>query len=251
MQERWSAFKMPNRLLLDKGLSFTARILGIALYSRINRLNTCRKSLKELSALCHLSEGAVATGLKKLEAHGYITRQRRAWYHHGRGRMEKIRTVYTCAPITGGFTIVPRSVFQYDLKPSCTLILLYMHLHTGVREAFPSYTRIARDLHMSRSTATDSAKELDSLGILYIRNCITSNGSYSNNSYFFLHQTTGAAARSSVAKRVRPRVRRLAVQRLGVLLAQRWRQLPVGAATFPYIQLQPVSRCWKPPFEWG
>jgi DNA-binding MarR family transcriptional regulator len=251
MLEGWSAFKMPNKLLLDKDLSFSTRILGAALYSRINRLNTCRKSLKELAALCHRSEGNVETGLKELEKHGYITRQKRSWYHYGRGRMEKARTVYTCAPITGGFTIVPRSVFQYDLTPSRTLVLLYLCLHTGEREAFPSYTRIARDLHMSRSTATDSAKELDSLGILYIRNCIKANGSYSNNSYFFLHQTTGAAERSSEAGRVRPRVRRLAIERLGALLARRWGPLPAGPATFPYIQFQPVLEGWKPPFEWG
>jgi DNA-binding MarR family transcriptional regulator len=252
MLEGWSAFKMPNKLLLDKDLSFSTRILGAALYSRINRLNTCRKSLKELSTLCHRSEGNVETGLKELEKHGYITRQKRSWYHHGRGRMEKTRTVYTCAPITGGFTIVPRSVFQYDLKPSRTLVLLYLYFHTGEREAFPSYTRIARDLHMSRSTATDSTKELGRLGILYIRKCINSNGSYSNNSYFFLQQTTGAAERSPAVKEVHTQqVRRLAIQRLGILLARRWGPLPAGPATFPHIQFWPALEGWKPPFEWG
>lgn len=251
MQNRWPAFKMPNNLLCDKGLSFTARILGISLYCRKNRLNACRKSLKELADFCRLSEGTVEKGLKQLEQRGYLSRRKCSRFHRGRGRRENAKTVYFCAPIKGGFTFVPRSVFQHDLNPSRFLVLLEMYFHTGEREAFPSYTRISKDLHMSRNTAMDSVKELNDRNILYTRSCMKRNGAYSNNSYFFLHQTTGAAAHSPVVPKTRPRVRRLSRARLGILLARRWWPTPAKPIGLPCRSVWPLTRRWKPPFEWG
>lgn len=254
MRRRGPAFQVPNALLVDRELSFTARVVGAAIYSRKNSLNTCRKSIEELAALCHFSVGTVQTCLKKLEERGYLSAEKNYRFHLDRNRRVYAKTAYTCAPVTKGFTLIPRSVFQYQLKPSRFLVLLYLYYQTGNAEkAFPSLSYMARHLKMSRGTVNDSIRELDAVGILYAQHCINANGSFNRNSYFFLCQTTGAAMRTTAPGPVRPRVRHMAANRLGVILARRRRPLPPGSGIlfFPYGSFRPIPQRWKPPFTWG
>ncbi|MEM5769369.1 MAG: hypothetical protein AAGU32_13910 [Bacillota bacterium] len=50
-RRRKPSFKVPNRLIQDGALSFSARRVGAVLYSRRSRLGACKRSLAYLARL--------------------------------------------------------------------------------------------------------------------------------------------------------------------------------------------------------
>lgn len=252
------AFRLPNKLILDGALGYTARRLAAVLYSRKNALGACCKALSELASLAQCSIAAAHTALKELEKHGYISYRNSYRYSIDKCRMVYAKNVYTCTMnVTSGYTLIPRSVFDHDVKASSFLLLLYLYYKAGNRipgkeyKAFPSLKMTARELAMAHSTVCRCIRELGNARVVYARACVKVDRSFSNNSYFFLCQTTGAAARRSLPHPVRPRTRTMAMKRLGVLLFTRHRPRWAHQALFPYIRFSPLSQRWRPPFGWG
>ena len=246
-------FRIPNCLILDGTLSFSARRMGAVLYSRRNALGTCHKSLQELASFAQCSVSTARAALTELVAHGYITSRKVYRYDVGLGRTVYAKTAYTCVlGLSVGFTMVPRAVFTHRVRPSSFLVLLYLYFQAGNdRRAFPSLSKISADLDMARSTVCHSLRELGHARLVYAQACIKANRAHSFNSYYFLCQTTGAAVRLHPAHPLRPRAHRRAVERLGVLLALRYAPPHPGLSCFPYISFCPLPLRWKPPFTWG
>ena len=77
---REAAFRLPNELICDAELSGSARRLAAVLYAHRGKTGGCRKSIRELSALCDMAEGTVKTALRRLIERGYLTRVKKYRY---------------------------------------------------------------------------------------------------------------------------------------------------------------------------
>lgn len=275
--KRGFTFKIPNQLLLDGALNAYTRRIGILLFSRINAHSSCCKSLEELARLSDCCVETVKGALTKLENLGYIHRQKRLRYHAGQGRMVHSKTQYTCNTrlLSDGYTLLPRSIFQFKLTARAFLMLSYFHYQSGSKgRAFPGLSLIAKDLNMAHSTVCMGLNDLKAASVIYVQHCINANGSFNFNSYFFLNhtpahdsengdmeskdisctlccQTTGAAMRRPMPLNTRPCARQRAVERLGKLLFNRYSNPAMCLCAAPYISISPVPRRWKPPFLWG
>lgn len=182
------SFKVPNRLIVDGALSYSARRMGAVLYGHHNPLGACRKSLAHLAALASCSVATARTALEELIAGGYITRVRNYRYHELLKRPVYDRYTYQCdLKFDGGYTLVPRSLFERTLKSSTFVCCLYLYLRAGNgTRAFPSLKRTSRDVCMALSTVCRALKALVTDGVILAQVCIKANQSHSNNSYFFL-----------------------------------------------------------------
>lgn len=246
-------FRIPNSLILDAALGFNARRMGAVLYSRRNAQGTCRKSLQELARLTHCTVSTARDALSQLAAHGYISYVKPSRYDAGMGRAVHAKTIYTCnLALLARFTMVPRTIFDRQIRPSSFLVLMYLYLQAGNgTRAFPSLRFMAKKLGMAKSSVCRALNELEHARAIYVQTCIKANHSHSDNSYYFLCQSTGAAEQLHIAHPRRPRTHRRAVERLGVLLALRYAPPRPGPICFPYISFRPLPLRWKPPFTWG
>lgn len=191
-----SYFKLPNKLLLDAGLSFSARRVGAVLYSRRNALGTCRKSLAALARFAACSVPTARKALAELEAAGYIARQRQYRYDPLLGQPVYDVQAYHCSLDFGqGYTLVPRSIFQYELRGSAFVVCLYLYFCLGnSSRAFPSLSRISSVLWMARSTVCQALACLREAGCILRQHCARANRTFSANSYFFLQRVEQAVS---------------------------------------------------------
>jgi len=182
------SFKVPNQLILDGSLSFSARRMGVALYGHHNPFGACRKSLKQLAALASCTITTARKALDELESSGYITRCRHYRYDEKLNRLVYDQYTYHCdLKFDGGYTLIPRDLFGHALKNSTFVLCLYLYLRAGNgTRAFPSLNRISKELWMAISTACRALKALTGTGIILAQLCIKANKAHSNNSYFFL-----------------------------------------------------------------
>jgi len=68
-----ATFKLPNQLITDASISFSARRLGAVLYSRRNAFGFCRKSsLATLASLSKLSVTTARKAISELSDAGYV-----------------------------------------------------------------------------------------------------------------------------------------------------------------------------------
>lgn len=181
-------FKVPNRLILDGSLSFSARRMGAVIYGHRNALGACRKSLARLSALASCSIATARKALEELERGKYITRYRNFRYDEKLNRMVYDKYTYHCdIRFDGGYTLIPRTLFGHELKNSTFALCLYLYLRAGNgTRAFPSLNRTSRELWMAVSTVCRALKALSLAGVILAQLCIKANRAHANNSYFFL-----------------------------------------------------------------
>ena len=121
-------FKIPNRLITDASLTFSARRLGAYFCAVSNRLGLTRKSLAMLSGLSGLSVSTVQHAIAELERSGYLTSQRTYRYDQDRAHLIYDRTVYQVHKYSpGGFTLVPSDILQKrGLGSSAFVLALYL-----------------------------------------------------------------------------------------------------------------------------
>ncbi len=91
-----AAFKLPNELILDASLSFSARRLGAVLHSCRNPFGCCRKSLDTLAALVGMSVTTARKAISELSDAGYIAHINTYRYNERLGRMVYAVGVYQC-----------------------------------------------------------------------------------------------------------------------------------------------------------
>lgn len=179
-------FKIPNRLILDGALSYSAKRMGAVLYSRRNPLGSCRKSLVQLSNLAACSIATARKALAELEAAGYIERCKHFKYSEAHGRVVYDKYTYHCnLTFHGGFTLIPREVFCHTLQASSFTVALYLYYQAGNKHrAYPSLRRMCRDLWIGPATLCRALRQLDAAGLIYTEACVRVNRAFTNNSYF-------------------------------------------------------------------
>lgn len=201
---RGPSFKVPNRLILDTSLSFSARRMGAVLYSRRNRLGACTHSLANLAKLAPCSRPTARKALVELEDAGYITRKRNYKYDEELARLVYTQCTYRYdISFRGGFTFIPWSLFGRCLKRGAFLVCLYLYCQTGNKDVvFPSLNDSRKKLCMGKSTLCTALSELEAAGLVYVRHCVKANWAFSHNSYFFLNRTEDTQEAPCVSDRV-------------------------------------------------
>ena len=189
IRRRWEpSFKVPNRLIMDFSLSFSARRMGAVLFSRRNHLGACRRSQASLAKLAGCSVTTARKALQELEDAGYITRSQNHRYNETLGRLVYDQYTYHCdLRFHGGFTLVPWNLFGHPLKSSAFVLCLYLYLQAGNKyRAFPSLNLICKDLGIGKATVCRALRELRDIGRIYSEFCIKMNHAYSRNSYYLI-----------------------------------------------------------------
>lgn len=188
-----STFRIPNQLILDQNLSFSARRLGAVLYSRRNPLGCCRKSLAKLTELSGLSVTTTRKALSELSSAGYIAHIHTYRYNSCLGRMVYAVGVYQCLlPMTKDFTSVPWKIFDAPMTGSAFVAALYLYYQAGnSSRCFPSLAAICQGVGASMATVCRARRILDTVRLFCILQCKKLNRAFSSNSYHILQTAPG------------------------------------------------------------
>ncbi len=183
---RTAAFKLPNEFILDNSLTYSAKCVGSAIYSRCNCLGACRLSMKQIATMAQCTSVTALKAVQELERSGYITRRKRYGYDALQGRAVYQKSSFTVAAYDK-FTFIPCSIFCRKLKKSSFSVYLYLRMCAGNgSRAFPSLNRICEALYASRSTVCLAVDELVRSGLVHHERCIKKNGAFCNNSYYIV-----------------------------------------------------------------
>lgn len=184
---RKPTFKMPNSLICNDALSYSARRLGAVLYARRNALGCSRKSLEQLSELSGCAVATVRKGLVELEEAGYVSIQRCYKYSGALGRLVYARPIYQLdLSFKGGYTQMPRDIFAYggSVGNATFVVLMYLHQQAGNgTRAYPSINRVCRALGMGCSSVCRALQAIKELSCWLVRRCVKKNRAFACNSY--------------------------------------------------------------------
>lgn len=182
-----NTFRVPNNLIKDVRLSFSARKVGAVLFSRRNAKGSCRKSLHDLQVLTGLSQATIRKATEELVDANYITVEHNYKYNEVANRYVYDRNVYTCTlDFSQGYTLLPRTIFATTrhISSSCFTILMFLYHQAGQRKrAWPSISMICSTLGMANSTVCLALRSLKALSCLVVHSCIKVNNSFANNTY--------------------------------------------------------------------
>ena len=189
MTKRRLTFKVPNRLITDDRLSYSARKLGAVLYSRRNAFGNCSKTLATLSRLSGLSVSTVSKALVELQDTKYITVQRNYRYHTTMEKLLFDKSTYSCTlSFDGGYTLMPRDIFKHTgISNSSFTILMYLYQQTGNKNrAYPSISRMVKALGMAHSTVCCGLQMIRELACILVHRCVKRNHAYASNTYYIV-----------------------------------------------------------------
>ncbi len=204
-----STFRIPNQLIVDATLSFSARRLGVVLYSRRNPLGCCRKSLAELAGLSGLSVTTIRKAIEELASAEYIVHIRTHRYNEQLGRMVYDKNVYHCLlPTIENFTMVPWRIFDAPMTCGAFVAALYLYYRAGNNSrCFPSLSAICQGIGASMATVCRARKILDTVRLFCVLQCKKLNRAFSSNSYHILQQAAvDVSIPSSSAPRPSPQL---------------------------------------------
>lgn len=207
-----STFRIPNQLILDQTLSFSARRLAVVLYSRRNPLGCCRKSLAKLAELSSLSVTTTRKAIDELSSAGYIAHIHTYRYSEQLGRMVYANGVYQCLHSTAkAFTLVPWKIFDAPMTSSAFVAALYLYYQAGnSSRCFPSLVAICRGIGASIATVCRARRVLDTVRLFFILRCKKRNRAFSSNSYHILQTAPGVSDASSSEPQPSPQLIRVA-----------------------------------------
>ncbi|MEA4894094.1 MAG: helix-turn-helix domain-containing protein [Oscillospiraceae bacterium] len=193
-----AAFKVPNGLITDIGLTYSAKRVGCALYSRRNSLGACRMSIRQLAGLSQCSMTTALKAVRELERFGYVTRHKCIRYSAEMGRTVYQKSEFTVS-IDGSFTFVPHNVFHFPMKNSSFTVYLFLRLCAGNHtRAFPSLSWICNGLCISKSAVCTALRELSDVGLIHRLPCIIQGKQeHCENSYYFICNARPATARKT------------------------------------------------------
>jgi len=183
-------FKLPNKLITDYRLSYSARRLGAVIYSRRNALGAYRKSLEGLARLSRLSVPTVQKAVAQLEQAGYISHKRNYVYDYDLKRVVYAQNTYLCSlDYSGGFTLIPHSLLEKRLTPAAFTVSLYIFQQMGNSDrAWPKIRDIITALTSGRATVCRALAAIRTMGVMLVLRCKKRNRAYTSNSY---HPLTG------------------------------------------------------------
>lgn len=182
-------FKMPNSLILDQSLTYSAKKICSKLYSlknyryKVTINNICKKS--------KASQPTVYKVLKQLESQGYLHRVKNCIWNENLSRVVWDRNSYVCNVSTqSNFTMIPMDIFNYNLTFGAFTLYCYLKMVCGQKShTFPSYSKIYKDIGMSKSAVQQAIHQLKDENLIHSENCVKQNGTFANNSYFFVKRT--------------------------------------------------------------
>jgi DNA-binding transcriptional regulator YhcF (GntR family) len=208
MKAKRQLFRNPNRLLLDDALSYSARRIGAALYSRRNRLGQCTISLEVLATLSSCSIPTVRKAIDELKSAGHIGFCRSYRYQEKIGRMGYSKTTYACLlPVTEDYTLIPREIFNWSLTHSAFCVCLCLFQQAGnTMRAFPSIRRIARLLGMGCATVCRALDTVRKLRAILVLRCKKHNRVFSSNSYYLCVECKGEIKTHTAVSELRKRI---------------------------------------------
>lgn len=204
-----STFRIPNQLIVDATLSFSARRLGAVLYSRRNYLGCCKKSLAELAKLSGLSVTTTRKAIEELTSAEYIVHIRAYRYSEQLRRMVYDKSVYHCLlSTTKDFTMVPWRIFDAPMTCGAFVAALYLYYRAGnSSRCFPSLAAICQGIGASMATVCRARRILDAVRLFCILQCKKLNRAFSSNSYHILQQAAlDVSVPSSSAPRHSPQL---------------------------------------------
>ena len=186
--QRKNTFKIPNSLITNERLSYSARRLGAVLYSRRNALGFVTKSLTALAKLSDSSVATVRSALRELETAEYIQIRKNFTYSDKHGRLVYGKTTYSVnLRFVGGFTMMTRDIFKPELTHSAFCVYMFVALCAGNKKrAFPSATTIAVGLDMSEASVHRAISVLSRLKNILINHCVKRNQAFGNNIYYLV-----------------------------------------------------------------
>ena len=180
-------YRIPNRLMNDAALTYSARQAGNALYSKRSRLGQCVMSLAYLAKVSACSIPTVRKAVEELENAGYIRRCRNYQYSEQAGCVTYARTTYVCTLSTArDYTLVPREViYSWALTSGafCVCLCLFQQAGNSGR-AFPAIRRIAQLFGMGYATVCQALALLRNQRLALVLHCKKRNHAFSMNSYF-------------------------------------------------------------------
>lgn len=208
MKAKRQLFRNPNRLLLDDVLSYSARRIGVALYSRRNRLGQCTISLEVLASLSGCSIPTVRKAIDELKRAGCIDFCHSYRYQEKIGRVGYGKTTYACLlPVTTDYTLIPREIFSWSLTHSAFCVCLCLFQQAGnTKRAFPSIRRIARLLGMGCATVCRALEAVRKLHTILVLRCKKRNRVFSSNSYHLMAECKGEIRTHAVSSVLHRRI---------------------------------------------
>lgn len=151
-------FLLPNAIILDHSLPFTARLLGAVLYDQES--GDCRMTLSQMASVSECSITTVRNCLQLLEIAGYISRHRGYRYNTASYTHMSLNPE-SCTPI-------PRDIFSRRLDPSAFSILLFLYYKAwSAGGSFPSLRMISKAVGMSVATVCRSLKAIGQARRIY------------------------------------------------------------------------------------
>jgi len=182
-----ATFKVPNNLILDSNLTYSAKRVGCVLYSRCDCSGNCTMSINQIALLAMCSSTTALKAVQELERFGYVARYKNRRYSAEKGRVVYQKSNYTVT-LNNRFTFIPRNVFSFQIKNSSFAVYLFLRMCAGNNtRAFPSLSRICNDLYISKSAVCSSLSELSDAGLVLRLPCKRKGKQeFCNNSYFFI-----------------------------------------------------------------
>lgn len=214
-----NCFKMPNSIITDDRLTYTAKRVAATLYASRNALGFCRLGLRKLARYSGCSISTVRDALSRLETAGYISIYRNHAWSDKHGRVIRHKDTIICRQSTkADFTFIARAALRTQMrKSSFSVYLLICRLSGNGSRAYPSLRRIAELLGMGLSTVCRAVQELSATHLLHAEHCIKRNGAHTSNSYFLVHIT----AQSVSGARTQPQSSTYAVMPIPSVAARR------------------------------
>lgn len=185
-----NCYKMPNVIIEDTQLTYSAKAVAAIIYGHSNVLGFCRLGLRRVARKANCSVATAAQAVQQLMSQGYIDAYKNYGWHHNAGRLVYKNYTYVCRLNTQkNFTFVPRTALAQSIKKSSFVVYLQLRRLAGnAMRAYPSLHAISDAIGMAKATVCRALSELASAGLIYIEHCVKTNGAYSCNSYFFTSQ---------------------------------------------------------------
>lgn len=183
-------FRVPNQIINNGNLSFSARRLAAYFCAASNRFGMCRKSIAMLSGLTGMAPATVYASIDELERSGFLARKKKYRYDFDRRHLIYDRTEYQINKyLHGGYTLVPSELlYRRELSGGAFVLALYLCQQSGSKgRAFPSIALMAEAVGAAKSTICRCLAQLRNLGVFLVQNCVRANHTFAANSYFFLH----------------------------------------------------------------
>lgn len=236
---RIKSFKFPNVIIFDADLTPSAKLAAAVIFRNRNCLGTYRKSLDGIARDSGLSVPTVRKALKLLEQKGYISHQRNYTCSKELNRMVYDQTTYHCSlDFSGGFTMIPCDLLDFDLTPSFFAVALLIFQQMGNKNrAWPKINDIAKALNIGRATVCRALAAIRSLGVLLVQHCIKKSGAYTSNSYHRLFRTKAANTGDNASESLPPHDRSKQPQKAGFLTRAISSILSIGAKVRKRISL--------------